>query len=128
MKDKRYKVKIVPSRENQLRYLDKLRTITNYKVSISTYELINNLRPVVIGWANCFKRYEKCKYIFLRQSHLLFQMIRYWLFRRHPQEGRIAVKEKYWPSGQTGYYDETKHQDNWVLCGHTLKKGRIFSL
>ena len=123
-KEKQYKVKIVPSRENQLRYLDKVRTIINYNRSISTYELINKLRPVVIGWANYF-RFCECGYIFSRQSHLLFQMIRHWVFRRHPQEGRIAVKEKYWPSGQTYYYDETKHQDNWVLCGQTFKKGLL---
>ena len=47
------------------------------------------------------------------------------MFRQHPQEGRIVVKERYWPSGQTYYYDETKHQDNWVLCGHTFKKGLL---
>ena len=52
-------------------------------------------------------------------------MIRYWVFRRHLQEGRIAVKEKYWLSGQTYSYDETKHQDNWVLCGYTFKKGLL---
>jgi len=121
-KEKQYKVKIVPSRENQLRYLDKVRTIINYNRSLSTYELISKLQPVVIGWANYF-RFCECKDIFSTQSHLLFQMIRHWVFRRHPQEGRISVKEKYWPSGHTYYYDETKHQDNWVLCGQTLKKG-----
>lgn len=118
----RYKVKIVPSRESQLCYLDKVRTIINYNRSVSTYELIGMLRPIVIGWANYF-RFCECANTFEKQSHLLFQMIRHWVFRRHPQEGRLTVKERYWPSRRTYYYDETQHQGNWVLCGKTLYKG-----
>ena len=120
----RYKVKIVPSRDNQIRYLDKVRTIITRSRTISTYELIRQLRPIVIGWANYY-RFCECAEIFAKQSNLLFQMIRHWVFRRHPKEGRMAVKEKYWPSGRTYYYDDTKHQDNWVLCGKTLKKGLL---
>ena len=118
----RYKVKIVPSRENQIRYLDKVRTIITRNRTISTYELISKLRPIVIGWANYY-RFCECADIFAKQSNLLFQMVRHWVFRRHPKEGRMAVKEKYWPSGQTYYYLDIKHQDDWVLCGKTLKKG-----
>ena len=118
----RYKVKIVPSRENQIRYLDKVRTIITSNRTLSTHELISRLRPVVIGWGNYY-RFCECTDIFTKQSNLLFQMVRHWVFRRHPKEGRIAVKEKYWPSGRTYYYDDTKHQNDWVLCGQTLKKG-----
>ena len=120
----RYQVKIVPSRANQIRYLEKVRTIITRSRTISTYELIRQLRPIVIGWANYY-RFCECADIFTKQSNLLFQMIRHWVFRRHPKEGRMAVKEKYWPSGRTYYYDDTKHQDNWVLCGKTLKKGLL---
>ena len=121
-KQGRYKVKIVPSRESQLRYLENVRTIIKNNRSVSTYELISKLRPVVIGWGNYY-RFCECTDIFTKQSNLLFQMIRHWVFRRHPQEGRTAVKERYWPSGQTFYFHGSKHQDNWTLCGQTLKKG-----
>jgi len=123
-KQKRYKVKIVPSRESRRRYLDNVRNIIKSHRSASTYELISMLRPVVISWANYF-RFCECMDIFSTQTHLLFQMLRHWAFRRHPNEARSVVKEKYWPSGRTYYYDETKHQDDWVFCGKTLKKGLV---
>ena len=119
-----YKVKIVPSRESRLRYIDKVRTVINYNRSVSTYELISRLRPIVIGWANYF-RFCECVDTFTKQTHLMWKMFRHWAFRRHPTKGRSAVKEKYWPSDHTSYYDETKDQDNWVLCGKTLKKGLL---
>ncbi len=115
-----YKVKIIPSRESQLAFLDKARTIIKNSRSISTYHLISRLRRIVVDWANYFKFCE-CSNIFTKQSYLLYQMTRHWVFRRHPQEGRTSVKERYWPSGKTYYYDGSKHQDNWVLCGKTLK-------
>lgn len=117
-----YKVRIVPSRESQLAFLDKVRTIIKKSRSVSTYHLISMLRPIIIGWANYFKFCE-CSNVFTKQSYLLYQMTRHWVFRRHPQEGRTSVKERYWPSGKTYYYDGSKHQDNWVLCGRTLKGG-----
>ena len=117
-----YKVRIVPSRESQLAFLDKVRTIIKKSRSVSTYHLISMLRPIIIDWANYFKFCE-CSNVFTKQSYLLYQMTRHWVFRRHPQEGRTSVKEKYWPSGKTYYYDGSKHQDNWVLCGRTLKGG-----
>lgn len=117
-----YRVRIIPSRESQLAFLDKVKTIIKNSRSISTYHLINMLRPIVISWANYFKFCE-CSNIFTKQSYLLYQIIRHWVFRRHPQEARTSVKERYWPSGRTYYYDGSKHQDNWVLCGKTLKEG-----
>lgn len=116
-----YRVRIIPSRESQLAFINKAGTIIKNSRSVSTYHLINMLRPVVIGWANYFKFCE-CSNIFTKQSYLLYQIIRHWVFRRHPQEARTLVKERYWPSGRTYYYDGSKHQDNWVLCGKTLKE------
>lgn len=120
----RYNVKIVPSRESRLGFVNNVRNIIKKNRSISTYELINKLRPVVIDWGNYFKFCE-CTVVFTKQSNLLFQMLRHWVFRRHPQEGRTLVKEKYWPSGRTYYFDGAKHQDNWVLCGKTLVKSHV---
>lgn len=123
-KNKRSKVKIVPSRESKVRYLDKVRTIIKYNRTAKTYDLINKLSPIVIGWANYF-RFCECNQTFEKQTNLMFQMIRHWVFRRHSQEGRTAVKEKYWPTGRTYYFGDTKHQNNWVLCGQTYKNGLL---
>ena len=121
-KNKQYRVKIVPSKNSRKRFLDNVNDIIKSNRSVSTYELISKLRPVVIGWGNYF-RFCECSDTYKTQTHLLFQMLRHWVFRRHPNSARSVVKEKYWPSERTYYYDETKHQDNWVLCGKDLKKG-----
>ena len=110
------KVRIVPSRESQLFFLDKIRSIIKNNRSVSTYGLISKLRPLIVNWINYYKHCD-CSFVFTKLSHLLFQIIRHWVFRRHPQEGRTLVKEKYWPSERFFYYEGSKHYDNWVLCG-----------
>ena len=34
----------------------------------------------------------------------------------------MNVKQRYFPSGKTYYYDGTQHQDNWVLTGKRIDK------
>ena len=121
-KQKQYRVKIVPSKKSRKRFLDNVNHIIKSNRSSSSYQLISKLRPVVIGWGNEF-RFCECTDTFKTLNFLLFQTLRHWAFRRHPKEARSVVKEKYWPSGRTYYYDETKHQDQWVFCGKTLTKG-----
>lgn len=116
VRNEKYRVKITPSRESNERLFSKLRDIVQSRRSASAYELILKLRPVVIGWANYYK-YCECSRVFSRHSHLIFKMLRAWAFRRHPLQGRMIVKQKYWPSGQTYTFDGRKYKDNWVFCG-----------
>lgn len=118
----RYKVKILPSLSNQKQLLAKIKKILKISKSISSYDLIRTLRPIIIGWANYFK-YSECKQVFHKLTHLIFQKIRAWVFRRDTRNGRRAIKEKYFPSGKTYQFDDSKHQDNWVLCGTNKIKG-----
>lgn len=121
----RYKTKIQPSRKNQDKLLGKIRDIIQNKRSVSSYTLISILRPIIIGWANYFK-YSECKQVFHKMTHLIFQKIRAWVFRRDTQNGRLKVKQKYFPSGRSYKFDGTEHQDNWILVGRQKdKKGKI---
>ena len=121
-KEKQYRVKIIPSKNIRKRFLENVNHIIKSNRSSSSYQLISKLRPVVIGWGN-ESRFCECTNTFKTLNFLLFQTLRHWAFRRHPKEARSVVKEKYWPSGRTYYYDETKHQDEWVFCGKTLTRG-----
>lgn len=112
----RFKTKIQPSRESQMKLLQKVREIIIHNRSISSYMLILKLRPVILGWANYFK-YCECKAVFSKLTHLIFQKLRAWVFRRDTRNGRLKVKESYFPSGRFYTYDSTTHQDNWVLVG-----------
>ncbi len=117
-----YKVKIQPSRTIQEKLLQKIREILQRCKAISSYQLIEILRPIIIGWGNYFK-YSECKKVFHKLSHLIFQKLRAWVFRRDTRNGKQIVKERYFPSGRTYQFDGSKHQDNWVLIGRSKSKG-----
>jgi RNA-directed DNA polymerase len=112
----RYKVKITPSRVSKQRFLHKIREIIQRNKAASSYSLISKLRPVIIGWGNYY-RYCECKDVFGTLTNAIFQKLRAWAFRRDTRNGRIKVKEKYFPVGKTYSFHGKKHEDNWILCG-----------
>jgi RNA-directed DNA polymerase len=118
------RAKIYPSRLSQARLLLKVRQIVINNRNASSYNLINLLRPVIIGWANYF-RFSECSSIFSKLTHLIFQKLRAWVFRRDTRNGKKEVKQRYFPSNKTYLFDGTKHQDNWVLHGKQLGKSGI---
>jgi RNA-directed DNA polymerase len=111
----RYKVKITPSKLSKQRFLLKVRDLLQWK-SISSYDLILNLRPLILGWANYYK-YCECKGTFHKLTHMIFQKVRAWVFRRDTRNGRLFIKERYFPSGRTYSFNGVQHRDNWILCG-----------
>lgn len=119
-----YKVKIQPSRKSQTKLLQKVRDIVQNNRSASSYSLIMMLRPVILGWANYFK-YCECKAVFQKLTHLIFLKIRAWVFRRDTRNGRLYVKQKYFPSGNTYQFYGSTHQDNWILVGRQKGKNGV---
>lgn len=119
-----YKVKIQPSHKSQAQLLLKVRKIMQNNRSVSSYSLIEMLRPVILGWANYFK-YCECKAVFGKLTHLIFQKIRAWVFRRDTRNGRLVIKQKYFPSNRTYQFDGSLHQDNWILVGRQKGKHRV---
>ena len=111
-----YRLKIYPSRAGQARILLNLRKVIQRNKTASSYQLISLLKPKIIGWGNYYK-YCECKNTFNRISHYIYLKLRSWIFRRDKRNGRIKVKEKYFPSGNIYLFDGVKHQDNWILYG-----------
>lgn len=121
----RPRIKIYPSRKSQVTLLLKVQNIVQKNRSVSTYNLILILRTVIIKWANYF-RFSECQKVFHKLTYLIHQKLRAWVFRRDTRNGRMKVKQRYFPSGKTYIYDGTWHQDNWVLTGKQLRKnGRM---
>lgn len=118
------RARIYPSRLSQAKLLLKVREIVINNRSASSYNLINLLRPVILGWANYF-RYCECSATFKKLTHLIFQKLRAWVFRRDTRNGRKKIKEKYFPSHKTYLFDGTEHHDNWVLNGQQMGKSGI---
>jgi RNA-directed DNA polymerase len=112
----KYSVKVYPTRKNQAGILLKLRLIVQKGKSLSSYDLIERLSPTLIGWARYYQ-YCECSEVFTRVQHLLFQKLRAWAFRRDRKHGRMAIKEKYFPSNKSYSYGGVVHKDNWIFVG-----------
>lgn len=121
----KWKVKITPSKASQRRFLNRIREIISRNKAVSSYHLILMLRPVIIGWGNYFK-YCECKQVFSKLTNMIFQKIRAWVFRRDTRNGRLVVKEKYFPSGKVYSFYGRQHSDNWILTGsQKTKNGKL---
>ena len=110
------RLKIYPSRTRQARILLNLREVIQRNKAVSSYRLISLLKPKIIGWGNYY-RYCECTSTFNNISHHVYQKLRAWAFRIDKRHGRRIVKEKYFPSGKTYYFEGVPHQDNWTLYG-----------
>lgn len=105
------------ARPSKQRFLTQVRTKIQKNKSASSYVLIKQLAPVILGWANYF-RVCSCRGSFQNVDHAMFGMLRAWAFRRKaPGLGRNRLKENLFPGGQTYVYEGRVHQDNWVLTG-----------
>lgn len=119
------RAKIYPSRKSQERLLLKVRNIIQNNRSASSYNLINLLHPIILGWANYFK-YSECLSTFSKLNHLIVQKLRAWVFRRDTRNGRKDIKQRYFPSGKSYIFDGTKHQNNWILNGNQKGKAGTY--
>jgi RNA-directed DNA polymerase len=120
------RVKIYPSIINQKSLIAKLGVRCRKFRSISAFDLIKSLRPIVIGWANYF-RYCECKETFSSLDKKIFNVLRSWVFRRDRRHGRVKVKEKYFPSGKTFLFEGRKYNNNWILCGKIRLPGGVIA-
>lgn len=118
------RIKVLPTRESQVRILLNIREVIQRNKAASSYQLIKLLKPKILGWGNYY-RYCECKNTFTRISHFTYQKLRAWAFRIDKRHGRKTVKEKYFPSGNTYYFDDSEHADNWTLCGKSKDKNGI---
>jgi RNA-directed DNA polymerase len=119
-----YKVKITPAKLNCFRFLEKVRSVIKKAKSWSSYDLVRQLKPIIIGWANYYRTCE-CKVIFSKLNYMIFGMLRAWAFRRDTRNGRLAIKQKYFLSGNTYQFHGRLYKDNWILVGSTKnKKGK----
>ena len=121
-----YKVKIIPSKDNRSRFLDKVRTVIRKAKAWSSYDLIRVLKPIFIGWANYF-RFCECNEVFKTLDNAIFGMLRAWAFRRDTRSGRLVIKQKYFPSGIIYNFQGRTYADNWVLSGKTKNDLIVFN-
>ncbi|QIR37254.1 group II intron reverse transcriptase/maturase [Tolypothrix sp. PCC 7910] len=89
----------------QLHLLEIAQVIDKHK-ALSQVELIHKLNPIIIGWCNYYRAVSSCK-IFYKLDFLVYQKLRRWANRRHPNKNKHWVSNKYW---------QTIGGDNWVFA------------
>ena len=117
----RFRVKITPSKEAVSRLTQKTHAIIVRRRTASAYDLIQTLRPVLIGWANYY-RYCECSVAFSRVDNVVYQQLRAWTLRRAVRKGRKATMQTYFPHDRTYVARGRIHRSSWVFsgvrCGH----------
>lgn len=121
-RQKKFRVKITPSKDNVKALIDKTRSIIQNNKSASSYALIYLLRPVLIGWANYF-RYSECKETFKNVDNLVYNQLRAWVLRRAVRKGRISTMRKYFIAGREYRFQNKTFNANWIFSGLHVRKG-----
>lgn len=121
----KYKILIRPSNQSVKKLLDKVRVIIRRNKASSSYDLIEKLRPLMVGWANYF-RYSECASVFRKLTHMVFLKLRAWVFRRSVRLGRQATRLRYFPPRSEYYFEGKSRRADWVLVGNKkVKRGTV---
>lgn len=106
-----HKTLIEPSKEKIKNHLKEIGDMIRKMRSASQEKLIGALNPIIRGWCNYYstvcskKTFSKC-------SHVLYQQLRRWAFRKHPNKNRSWIVKKYW---------HTEDNNNWVFKTEKIK-------
>jgi RNA-directed DNA polymerase len=98
-----------PSVKSVKAILDKIRDICNRNKQAKTEDIINQLNPIIRGWAN-YHRHATSSATFSKVDREIFQILWKWAKRRHPNKSRGWVKRKYFKSHRG---------NNWTFSGPT---------
>lgn len=120
-KQKTFRVKITPAKENIKAFTDKTRIIIQNNKSASSSALIYLLRPVLLGWGNYFQ-YCECKETFKKVDNIIYNQLRAWVLRRALRKGRIATMRKYFIEGKEYRFQNRTYKANWIFSGSKAGK------
>ncbi len=93
-----FKTLIRPSAEAVKRHVARLREILDRHKNAPQEALIGHLNPVIRGWSMYYSTVVSSR-TFSKVHNVLFQMLRGWANRRHPNKGGRWVGRKYWRAG-----------------------------
>lgn len=92
-----YKTIIKPSNEGSLKHYRKIQEVIDKSGGLSQKELIGRLNPIIRG--HCYYYSTVCSSkVFDKLDSLLFWKLWKWATKRHPNKGKMWIKQKYWKS------------------------------
>jgi len=92
------KLLIKPSKESRENLLKRVKALLKKSRSISSYDLIKKLNPILRGWGY-YHNHVVSKRIFSKMDHLIYHQVWKWCVRRHPKKSSEWVRSKYFGSG-----------------------------
>jgi RNA-directed DNA polymerase len=122
-RNNKMRIKIYPDKESVKNVTLKIGNILRTNRAISSYDLIQIIRPIIVGWCNYYCISE-CNETFSTLNHKTYLMLRTWVFRRDKRHGKHTVKEKYFTS-KTYTFRGKIYNDNWVLNGKKMINGHL---
>jgi RNA-directed DNA polymerase len=115
-----FKTIIKPSDKAVKGHYEKLAEIIDRHQAAPQGALIGKLNPIIRGWSNYYK--TACsKETYSKLEHLLYNKLRRWANRRHPNKSRTWVSKKYWCTvGMNNWrFGYTKEEEQYVLLQHS---------
>ncbi len=107
-----FKTIITPSQEKQKVHYERVVSIINAHKAAPQTALINNLNPVIRGWANYYSTVVS-KEAYKHLDYLMYQKLQTWAKRRHPKKSGHWITNKYW---------QKIDGDNWVFATRSERK------
>jgi RNA-directed DNA polymerase len=110
-----FKTLIMPSNESRQRHKENITVIIDTHKHSKQYELIKELNPIIIGWANYYSTVVS-KEIFGKIDNDIYLKLRAWAKHRCPNSSAKEISNKYWHKAG---------EDNWSFStteGFKLKK------
>ncbi len=101
-----FKTIITPSKEKVKVHYDKIAEVINNHKAAPQAAMIKHLNPIIRGWSNYFSAVVS-KLTYAELDNLVYQKLRAWAKRRHPNKNMGYVVNKYW---------QTIGDENWVFA------------
>jgi RNA-directed DNA polymerase len=98
---KGYKTLIQPSKTAMQRHTKRLQEVIRKHKAAPQAALIHHLNPIIRGWSLYYCA-QCSKGAFSKLDYLLYQKLRAWAHRRHPNQGEYWFTSRYWLVNQGG--------------------------
>lgn len=87
---------IKPSKDSIKSFLKRIRGIIKHKQAATQAEVIQDLNPIIRGWAN-YHRHVVASQTLSKLDHEIWKILWKWSKRRHPRKGKRWLKDRYFP-------------------------------
>ncbi len=109
-----FKTIITPSKKKQKVHYDQIARVIETHKAAPQAALISRLNPIIRGWANYYAAVVS-KDTYSEIDNLMYQKLRAWAKRRHPQKNGGWVTNKYWQSIDDANWVFATRKDNNAL-------------